>query len=265
MGTRISANLKDAPYRTLCVENSPKGIESLNARGFTVTLLDEALRQADVVILAVPDHLIDPISRDVVPKLRSGTSVLVLDPAAPCAGRLQLRSDVNFIAAHPCHPPIFGNEDDPAARRDYFGGVAAKQDAVVAIIKGDPAALEASVPLVRAIYRPVATVHQVTIEQMALLEPALSETTIATCIFVMKEAIEEVVKRGVPRAAAESFALGHINIIGAIAFGAVEGRMSDAAYRAVERAKPLLFRPDWKRVFDADSNAEALDMITRPR
>jgi hypothetical protein len=265
MGTRISENLRDGACRLLCVEVSPPGVERLRARGLDVTTRERALAEADTVILAVPDHLIHAISGDLVPQLRPGATVLVLDPAAPCAGRLVTRPDVSFVAAHPCHPPIFGNEDDPAARRDYFGGVAAKQDVVVALVAGAEAALTTAEPLVRAMYRPVDRVHRVTIEQMALLEPALSETTIATCLAIMKEAIDEVVARGVPRAAAEAFALGHINVIGALTFGAVEGRMSDAAYRAVERARPLLFRSDWKRVFDDDSNAEALDMITRPR
>jgi D-apionate oxidoisomerase len=265
MGTRISENLRKTKHRLLCVEVSPAGQASLQSRGLTVTPESVALREADVVIMAVPDHLIANISAAIVPTLRAGATVLVLDPAAPCAGRLVTRPEINFVAAHPCHPPIFGNEDDPNARKDFFGGIAARQDVVVALVSGQASALQASIPVIRQMYSPVATVHEITIDQMALLEPALSETTIATCLFIMKEAIDEVVKRGVPAAAARAFALGHINIIGALTFGAVEGRMSDAAYKAVERAKPLLFRDDWKKVFEPESNAEALQMITAPR
>jgi len=265
MGTRISENLRKTGHRLLCVEVSPGGQASLQARGLTVTPEESALREADVVIMAVPDHLIANISASIVPKLRDGATVLVLDPAAPCAGRLVTRPEINFVAAHPCHPPVWGNEDDPNSRKDFFGGIAAQQDVVVALVSGQPAALQTSIPVVREMYSPVAVVHEITIEQMALLEPALSETTIGTCLVIMKEAIDEVVKRGVPAAAARSFALGHINIIGALTFGAIEGRMSDAAYKAVERAKPLLFRDDWKKVFEPESNAEALQMITAPR
>lgn len=264
MGCRITDNLEDGPYRMRYVEVSAAGQENLRKRGLQATSAAEALRDADFVIMAVPDNLIERISGDVVPQLKAGATVLVLDPAAPCAGRLRTRPDVSFVAAHPCHPPLWGNEDDPAARRDYFGGVAARQEVVAALISGSPAAFEMALPLCRDMYQPVTKIHRVTIEQMALLEPALSETTIATCIAIMNEGIEEAVRRGVPREAARAFALGHMNIIGAITFGVIDARMSDAANKAVERAKSLLFRPDWKRVFDTDSNRECLDMITRP-
>jgi hypothetical protein len=264
MGCRVTDNLKDGPWRMRYVEVSAAGQENLRRRGLQATPLAAALDNADFLIMAVPDNLIARISADVVPRLRPGATVLVLDPAAPCAGRLHTRPDVSFVAAHPCHPPIYGNEDDPAARRDYFGGVSARQDVVAALISGTIEAFDAAIPLCREMYRPVGEVHRVTIEQMALLEPALSETTIATCIAIMNEGVEEAVRRGVPRAAARAFALGHMNIIGAITFGVIDARMSDAANKAVERAKALLFRPDWKRVFDADSNRECLEMITQP-
>jgi hypothetical protein len=113
-------------------------------------------------------------------------------------------------------------------------------------------------------YKPIINSYRVTIEQMAILEPALSETTIATCIVVMKEAIEEAVRRGVPRDAAYAFAMGHIKIAAAIVFGEISSPFSDAAKKAVERAKSLLFKPDWKRVFEPENNKECLDMITTP-
>ena len=39
-------------------------------------------------------------------------------------------------------------------------------------------------------------------------------------------------------------------------------RMSDAANRAVERAKKEIFVPDWKKVFEHDEIAESIQRIT---
>ena len=35
------------------------------------------------------------------------------------------RADLTYFVTHPCHPPLFNDETDPAAKRDFFGGVAA--------------------------------------------------------------------------------------------------------------------------------------------
>ena len=65
------------------------------------------------------------------------------------------------------------------------------------------------------IWAPVMRSHRVTVEQMALLEPGLSETVCATLLDVMREAMDEVVARGVPGEAARDFLLGHMNVLGA--------------------------------------------------
>jgi pyrroline-5-carboxylate reductase len=263
MGCRITDNLKDLPeYRVLYVEVSEAGKANLAKRGLQVTPQEEALPQADFVILAVPDNLIERISASVVPQMKSGATLIALDPAAPCAGRLHRRADVSFFASHPCHPPLFDDETDPEAKKDYFGGIKAKQNIVCALIQGPDSAYAPAEAVCKKMYRPVMNSYRVTVEQMAILEPALSETTIATCIVIMKEAIDEAVRRGVPREAAHAFAMGHIKIAAAIVFGEISSPFSDAAKKAVERAKSLLFRPDWKKVFEPESNRECLEMIT---
>jgi hypothetical protein len=66
-----------------------------------------------------------------------------------------------------------------------------------------------------------------------------------------REATDEAVRRGVPRQAAIDFIIGHLNIELAIAFGIFpEGRFSDGALQAIDKAKPVIFRDGWlARVF----------------
>jgi hypothetical protein len=97
---------------------------------------------------------------------------------------------------------------------------------------------------------------------MALLEPGLSETVCATLIQVMREAMDEVIARGVPREAARDFLLGHLNILGAVTFGEIPGVFSDACNKAIEFGKPQLMRPDWKKVFEPDEIAASIRRIT---
>src|SRR5215216_6504505 len=84
MGTRVTNALKDEPgYRMLNVEKSERGLE--------VSEQEDALREADVVILAVPDALIGEVATNIVPDLMSGAMLICLDPAAPYAGKLPER------------------------------------------------------------------------------------------------------------------------------------------------------------------------------
>lgn len=86
---------------------------------------------------------------------------------------------------------------------------------------------------------------------MAREEPALSETVGATFALALREATDEAVRRGVPKRAAIDFIIGHLNIELAIAFGIFpEGRFSDGALQAIDKAKPVIFRDGWiDRVF----------------
>ncbi len=264
MGCRITYNLKDSEYRALYVEVSPAGIENLRTRGLSPAPAEAALREADAAVLAVPDNLIGRIAADVVPRMKAGAMLLCLDAAAPHAGRLPRRPDVAYFVTHPCHPSVFNYEDDPEARRDFFGGIKARQSIVCALMQGPEGDYARGEALCRRMFAPVVDAHRVTVEQMALLEPALSETTAATCVVVVREAMEEAIRRGVPREAARDFLLGHLNIELAIVFEEIPVPFSDGARKAVERAKAQLFRPDWKRVFEPEAVKESVEMITRP-
>jgi hypothetical protein len=265
MGCRIADNLRRRPeYRMRYVEIGEAGVGRLRQRGLEPTPLDEAVAGADAVILAVPDNRIGPIAREVVPKLEAGAMVIGLDPAAPYSGVLPERGEIAYFIAHPCHPPVFNDERDPEARRDFFGGVKAKQNIVCSLMQGRDDDYARGEAIARAMYAPVMKAHRVTVEQMAILEPVLVETTAATCITMIKEAMDEAIRRGVPAEAARDFLLGHINIELAIVFGETGNPFSDGALKAIERAKSIIFRPDWKRVFEPEDLRESIDLITRP-
>ncbi len=51
-----------------------------------------------------------------------------------------------------------------------------------------------------------------------MLEPGLSETVVASLLDLMREAMDEVIARGVPAEAARDFLLGHMNFLGAVIF-----------------------------------------------
>ena len=266
IGTRIANRLKDATeYRTLYVEAGEAGEARLRARGFTPAPKEEAIRAADVVVLAVPDTLIGSVAADVVPALKPGAMVICLDPAAPYSGELPPRQDITYLVTHPCHPPVVNDEVDPEARMDFYGGIKARQNVVCALMQGPESDYAKGEQIVRKMFAPVMNVHRVTVEQMALLEPAMAETVALTCMFVMKEAMDEVVRRGVPAAAARDFLLGHININIGILFGYLDAQFSDGARLAVERAKTQLLQPDWKNVFEPANVLKEVQAIVQGR
>jgi hypothetical protein len=262
IGCRIADRLKDLPYHVHYVEVSETGLANLRNRGLSVSSEDLALQAADVVILAVPDRMLESISSSLVPRLRPGAMVICLDPAAPCAGRITLREDVSCFVTHPCHPPVFSDETDPEAQRDYYGGIKAKQNIVCALLKGTDQDYARGEALARQIFAPVMKAHRITVEQMAILEPALVETTSQTCMQVIREALDEAILRGVPAEAARDFLLGHINIQLAIFFGEIDAQFSDGAKKAMELARARLFQPDWKKVFEPESIRASLQAIT---
>ena len=264
MGLRLSANLAKTDFQVRHVEPSDEGRARLkDALGFDCTVQDKALDGADVVILAVPDTVIGKVASVVVPAVAPGTMIVILDAAAPFAGHLPERDDITYFVTHPCHPPIFNDETTEEGRRDHFGGIAAKQGVVNALMQGPREHYELGERVARAIYAPVARTYEVTVKQMAMLEPGLSETVCASLLSVMREAMDECVRRsGVSKECARDFLLGHMNILGAVIFEEREGAFSDACNKAIEFGKPMLMRDDWKRVFEWDEIADSIKRIT---
>ncbi|MFC3798504.1 phosphogluconate dehydrogenase C-terminal domain-containing protein [Cohnella sp. GCM10012308] len=264
MGCRITDNLKNGAYAMKYVEISERGLENLNARGLSATPQDEAVQAADAIILAVPDVAIGQVSAAVVPLMKAGAMLIVLDPAAAYMGHLPERDDVTYYVAHPCHPPVFNDETEPAARKDYFGGIHARQAIVCALMQGPEAHYGLGEAIVREMYAPILRVHRITVEQMAMLEPTMAETIGAASAMFLRQAMDEAVRRGVPQEAARDFMLGHIQIELAIAFGEAGNPFSDACLVAMEYGRRYWLKDGWERLFDPELVREQIDVMLHP-
>lgn len=264
MGCRLADNFLRTRYSVHYLEVSPTGLENLRRRGIEISEQSRAVPSSDVVILAVPDVAIKKVAGEVVPLMRPGALLMSLDPAAPLAGHLPRREDIGCVITHPCHPSVFNWEPTEAAFRDFYGGVSARQAVVVALMWGSESHYQAGVEVAEAMYAPVSRVHRITLEHMAMLEPALVETLAQSCMEVVKEGHDRLVAAGVPAAAVRDFVLGHLRIQIAVLFGEVKGGFSDAAYKISRRARPILFRDGWQRIFELADIHEQVRAITAP-
>lgn len=263
MGYRLAGKLKDSRFALRCAEVSDAGRERLkNGLGLDAMDTSTAINGAEVVILAVPDTAIGKVSASIEKDLKPGTMLVILDAAAPFAGHLPARTDLTYFVTHPCHPPIFNDETEMEAKRDFFGGVAAKQHIVSALMQGPEEDYALGEEIAKIIWAPVMRSHRITVDQLAMLEPGLSETLCASLLDVMREALDEVTVRGVPREAARDFLLGHMNVLAAVIFEETPGVFSDACNKAIEFGKPMLMRDDWKRIFDPEELEASIRRIT---
>ena len=264
MGLRIADNLRKTDHDVRYVEVNDRGRAALESRGLKCTPAQEALAESGVVILALPDNRIGRVCGELNPHLRAGTMVIALDIAAPLAGDLPKRDDLVYFVTHPCHPSVFGGETTPEGQKDFFGGIHARQNIVCSLVQGAEDNYAIGEAIARVIYAPVVDAHRCTAEQMAILEPVLSETVLGTCLTVVREAMDEAVKMGVPEAAARDFLLGHLKVELGIVFQLFPGAtFSDGALKAIDEAKRSIFRPDWKGVFDAGAIQASIERITK--
>jgi hypothetical protein len=260
MGTRTSNNLKNAEQEIelwLC-ETSQKGIESVEARGLSVSLAEDVVPKSDIVVLAVPDTLIQKVSEDIVKMMAPGSALIILDPAAAVAHELTLRDDCTFAIAHPCHPSYFLDQDTYEARHDYFGGMGAKQDIVVGMIQGTDKRFSQCRRVSELMFSPVETSFVMGIRDIAFLEPTLVELLGATCLHAMAETVDMAEKRGIDRNAAISFLTGHVYNLTANFLGLLgKTPVSDACMVAIDLGNRLVLREDWRRIWDD----EVLDKV----
>ena len=252
MGMRVSNNLVKTAHTVFYVENSPAGQQRTIDAGREVTDAATAVADADIVVFAVPDLALAPVTAEIVPQMKTGAIVLTLDPAAVYAGLLTTRDGIIQAVAHPCHPSIFLHRQTPEEWADTFGGIAAPQDAIAAIESDDPAKQAIVEATVRAIYAPVIDVHWVTIKQLAQLEPTLVETVACMIGALLNEALEETINTmGVPAAAARSILYGHTQV--ALANGLRgDNPFSDACLIAMDYGRESIIKEDWKKIFRDD-------------
>ena len=249
MGMRVSNNLVKTDYTVYYSEVSPAGQERVTATGRVLTDTPDAVKDADVVVLAVPDLALKAVSADVVPQMKSGAIVLTLDPAAAYAGLLTRRDDVIEAVTHPCHPSIFVERHTPEEYADTFGGIAALQDAIAAIESDDETKKTQVEQVVRAIFATVGDVHWTTVKQLAQLEPTLVETIACMIGALLKESLDEAVNTmGVPEPAARAILLGHTQVALANTLKG-DNPFSDACLIAMDYGRGAIIKEDWKKVF----------------
>ena len=263
MGMRLTHNLLKSDYDVSFVEISQAGIDKLKEKGVSAVTAAKSIPEAEAVIFAVPDVALGTVTQQYIPLMKRGSVAVTLDPAAALAGKLFDRDDIAYFITHPAHPSIFNWESDQEKMKDHFGGVAAKQAIVCALMKGKDEDYFAGEKLACTFYAPVWRSHRITVEQMGLLEPALVETLASTCVYVIREGLNEVIKKGVPPEAARDFLLGHLRIQMAVLFNELPGAVfSDAANKALERGLKEFIREDWKKVFDPENIKNQITAIT---
>jgi hypothetical protein len=262
MGFRVARKLQQAGYDLRAVEIGDAGKARLADAGILAIDAERGLSGAEVVVLALPDNVIGKVAADISPRLQPGTLVLILDAAAPYADVLPKdRPDLTYFVGHPCHPPLYNDETDMAARRDYHGGVA-RQAIVCALMQGPESHYALGAEICTAMWSPVSKVHRVTTEQLAILEPGLSEMLAMCMVDVMTEAVDECEKRyGIPREAAHDFLIGHLNVEIAMWFGYSPKVPSDAALRLLEFGKSKIMKENWREALSPKVVREAADLI----
>lgn len=264
MGARATEKIAfGRQWDVLLCESDAAKAQALRDQDLTVTPVDEAMQRADFAVMAVPDALIGAIARGLVPRMKPGGTLIMLDAAAAYVGELPERADVTQMITHPCHPPFFTEQATPEARRDYFGGIAV-QDIIVSLISGREEDFTAGIEVCRAMFAPVDRALRVTPEQFAFLEPAMSEIVVAAAAAWMKESLEQAVAHGVPRDAAEAFMAGHAQIALAIVFGAEKSPFSDAAKLAIEWGTRAYINPAWRDIYKREVLAPAIREILKP-
>lgn len=260
IGHRIVQNLskKEEKYNLLFCEKGEVGVANLQKMGFNNSDPKDVMPISDFIIMAVPDDKIMEVSDILTPLMKKNTTMIILDAAAPYLGEVNIRKDCNYIVTHPCHPPLFGEQDTIEAYKDYYGGMA-KQDIVIALFHGKEDCFQLAEQVCKDIFAPVVKSHRITVEQLALLEPAMAEVIVATATRVFKEALDEVIRLGVSEEAARSFMLGHISAPLANVFGTMkDATFSDGCLVAMDIGQGYLIKPNWKDIFKPEVLTEII-------
>ncbi len=262
MGFRVTKKLFDAGYDLRAIDTGEVGKARLGEANIKAVGIDEGLKGAHVVIMALPDNIIGKVAADIEGKLAAGTMLLILDAAAPYADVLpKNRPDLTYFVGHPCHPPLYNDETEWPARRDYHGGIA-KQSIVCALMQGPEDHYAIGAEICQAMWSPTDETHRVTVEQLAILEPGLSEMLAMCMVDVLTEAVDECeTKYGISRKAAQDFLIGHLNVEIAMWFGYSPKVPSDAALRLLKFGKSKIMQENWREALSPKVIRQASDLI----
>ncbi|MCO6391804.1 NAD(P)-binding domain-containing protein [Aliihoeflea aestuarii] len=262
MGFRVTRKLVDAGYDVRAVEIGEAGRQRLAEAGLSAIGAEEGVKDARVVVMALPDNVIGKVASEISAHLAPGTMLLILDAAAPYADDLPKdRPDLTYFVGHPCHPPLFNDETEWDARRDYHGGIA-RQSIVCALMQGPEEHYAIGEEICRAMWSPIINAYRISVEQLAILEPGLSEMIAMPFVDTMVEAVDECEKKyGIPREAALDFLIGHLNVEIAMWFGYSPKVPSDAALRLMRFAKSVVVQPEWREALSPAKVKEASELI----
>lgn len=252
MGMRISNNLQRTEWDVKYCENGERGAAAVREAGREITPNDQAIDDADVVILAVPDIALGPVSKAVVPQMKAGAMVLTLDPAAAYAGLLTIREDLDYVVAHPTHPSVFLERRTDEEYADTFGGIAAPQNSVAALQQGDESIKPLAEKVIATMYGPVEGVYWTSVHDLAVLEPTLNETIGCMIGQFLKDAMDATVRHtDMDEATVKAMFYGHVYIA---LTNALRGSnpFSDACLLAMDYGREAIIKPDWERIFNDD-------------
>lgn len=258
MGMRVSPNLAAIPeYDVKFCEASEAASKRSEEAGRPITPTEEAIKDADVVVYAVPDRALNAVTTENVPLQKEGSVVLTLDPAAAYANLLYMRDDVTYVVCHPAHPSVFLERVTKEEYDDTFGGIAAPQHVLAAMHtesdKWQPIAEE----VITNMFAPVIKVHWESVHDLAVLEPTLNETIGCMIGQFLKDVMDYTVEvTDMKQESVEAMFFGHVYIA---LTNALRGSnpFSDACLLAMDYGREAIIKDDWKRVF----NDEDLDIV----
>ena len=260
MGGRLTANLRPRPeYSIDYVEISDTGRKRLAEQQIEPVEVGQAISRAEVVILAIPDASIGKVTHRSYQSCARAPWFLGWIRPPPTPRLCQSARTLPTSSHTPVIRRFLPTRAPADSESDWFGGRGTLAQSVVCALHHGP---EEDYPigekLAADMFAPILRLHRITVEQMAILEPAVVESTMLTCVMIMKQAMEEAIKHGVPRQAAWDFCLGHIRTELAIVFGFAGFPVSDGAKRAVEQNMRRIFRDEWRGVISIPALKESV-------
>ncbi len=105
-GSAHALNLKDSGFKVLVgLRVKSRSAELARKRGLKVVSIAEAVKLADIIMLAIPDmEQSEVYKNEIEPNLESGKTLVFLHGLAVAGGLISLRDDINVIMVAPKGP-----------------------------------------------------------------------------------------------------------------------------------------------------------------